>query len=81
MLAFFMFIIGAVVRGYRYPVISGTEALIGATGVALTDLAPSGIARVKSEEWLAEALEGSIRQGETIKVVQVEGLRLKVVKK
>lgn len=81
MLAFFVFIIGAAVRGQRYPVISGSEALIGATGVALTDLAPSGIARVKSEEWVAEALEGTIRQGEAIKVVQVEGLRLKVVKK
>lgn len=81
MLAFFVFIIGAAVRGQRYPVISGSEALIGATGVAVTDLAPSGIARVKSEEWMAEALEGTIHQGEAIKVVQVEGLRLKVVKK
>lgn len=81
MLAFFVFIIGAAVRGYRYPVISGSEALVGATGIAVTDLAPSGIARVKSEEWMAEAIEGEIRQGEAIKVVQVEGLRLKVVKK
>lgn len=81
MLAFFVFIIGAAVRGQRYPVISGSEALIGATGVAVTDLAPSGIARVKSEEWMAEAIEGTIHQGEAIQVVQVEGLRLKVVKK
>lgn len=80
MLAFFVFIIGAVVRGQRYPIISGNEALIGTTGVAVTDLAPSGIARVKSEEWMAEAIEGEIRQGDTIKVVQVEGLRLKVIK-
>lgn len=81
MLAFFVFIIGAAVRGQRYPVISGSEALVGATGVAVTDLTPSGIARVKSEEWMAEAMEGTIQQGEAIKVVQVEGLRLKVIKK
>jgi membrane-bound serine protease (ClpP class) len=81
MVAFFVFIIGAAVRGQRYPVISGSESLIGATGVAVTDLTPSGIVRVKSEEWMAEALEGAIRQGDAIKVVQVEGLRLKVVKK
>ncbi|MCX7839219.1 MAG: nodulation protein NfeD [Anaerolineae bacterium] len=81
MLAFFVFIIGAAVRGYRYPVISGSEALVGVTGVAVTDLAPSGIARVKSEEWMADAIEGEIRQGEAIKVVRVDGLRLKVVKK
>lgn len=80
MLAFFVFIIGAVVRGQRYPVISGNEALIGTTGVAVTDLTPTGIVRVKSEEWMAEAVEGEIRPGDTVKVVRVQGLRLKVVK-
>jgi membrane-bound serine protease (ClpP class) len=81
MAAFFVFVLGAAVRGRRYPVLSGVESLIGATGVAVTDLNPNGIARVKSEEWVAEALEGPIKQGETVRVVQVEGLRLKVVKK
>ncbi len=81
MAAFFVFVLGAAVRGRRYPVLSGVESLIGATGVAVTDLNPNGIARVKSEEWVAEALEGPIKQGEAVRVVQVEGLRLKVVKK
>jgi len=81
MLAFFLFILGAAVRGRKYPVLSGTESLIGASGVALTDLAPNGMVRVKSEEWLAEAQEGSIEQGVAVRVVAVEGLRLKVVKK
>lgn len=80
MAGFFLFILGAAVRGRKYPALSGTEALIGATGVALTDLAPSGIARVKSEEWIAEAQGDPIRQGEAVRVVAVEGLRLKVVK-
>ena len=81
MLAFFLFILGAAVRGRKYPVLSGTESLIGASGVALTDLAPNGMVRVKSEEWLAEAQEGSIQQGVAVRVVAIEGLRLKVVKK
>ncbi len=80
MAAFFLFVLGAVVRGRRYPVMSGTEALVGESGVALSELAPNGIVRVKSEEWVAEALEGPIQPGETIRVVKVEGLRLKVVK-
>jgi len=81
MLAFFLFILGAAVRGRKYPVLSGTESLIGASGVALTDLTPNGMVRVKSEEWLAEAQEGLIQQGVAVRVVAVEGLRLKVVKK
>ncbi|MEW5717055.1 MAG: nodulation protein NfeD [Chloroflexota bacterium] len=81
MTAFFLFILGAAVRGHRYPVLSGAEAMIGATGIALSDIAPSGLAYVKGEDWSAEAQEGSIQKGEAVKVVQVEGLRLKVVKK
>jgi membrane-bound serine protease (ClpP class) len=81
MTGFFLFVLGAAVRGHRYPVLSGAEALIGATGTALTDIAPSGLAYVKGEDWSAEAQEGSIQKGEAVKVVQVEELRLKVVKK
>ena len=81
MTAFFLFILGAAVRGHRYPVVSGAEALVGATGTALSDFAPSGMAHVKGEDWTAEAQAGSINKGDAVKVVQVEGLRLKVVKK
>ncbi|MCI0474653.1 MAG: nodulation protein NfeD, partial [Anaerolineales bacterium] len=81
MAVFFLFILGAAVRGHRYPVLSGTESLIGASGIALTDIAPSGLAYVKGEDWSADAQEGSISKGDAIKVVQVEELRLKVVKK
>jgi membrane-bound serine protease (ClpP class) len=81
MTAFFLFILGAAVRGRKYPVLSGAEALIGASGTALTDIAPSGLAYVKGEDWSADAQEGSISKGDAIQVVQVEELRLKVVKK
>jgi len=81
MTAFFLFILGAAVRGRRYPVLSGAESMIGATGTARTDLTPSGMAHVKGEDWTAEAQGGSIKKGDAIQVVQVEGLRLRVVKK
>ncbi len=81
MAAFFLLILGAAVRGRRYPVVSGTEALIGASGVAVSDLNPGGTVRVKGEVWTATAESDTIQKGNEVKVVRVEGLRLKVVKK
>lgn len=81
MLAFFLFILGAAVRGRNTPVVSGVEILVGATGVAISDLAPNGMVRVQSEEWTAQAQAGTIQKGEAVQVVRVDGLTLKVVKK
>jgi membrane-bound serine protease (ClpP class) len=78
--AFFVFALGAAVRARRYPVVSGREALIGATGIATSDLAPSGQVRVRGEVWTAIAEGSSIQQGDMVQVVSVEGLRLRVIK-
>jgi membrane-bound ClpP family serine protease len=53
--------------------------LIGRTGIAKTDLAPSGTVDVDSETWSAVA-EEPIRRGEPIRVVKVEGVRLWVTR-
>ncbi|HEX7593189.1 MAG TPA: NfeD family protein, partial [Anaerolineae bacterium] len=81
MAAFFLFILGAAVRGRNFPVLTGVEAMAGATGFALSDFAPEGTVRVKSEEWTASAQEGTIKKGDSVEVIGVEGLKLKVVKK
>ncbi len=81
MAAFFLFILGAAVRGRQYPVVSGTEALIGASGVAVSDLNPGGTVRVKGEVWTAIAENDTIQKGNEVKVISIEGLRLKVAKK
>jgi membrane-bound serine protease (ClpP class) len=78
--AFFVFALGAAVRGRNYPVISGWEALSGAAGVAVSDLTPTGQVRVRGELWTAVAQESPIREGDAVQVVGVEGLRLRVVK-
>ena len=78
--AFFVFALGAAVRGRHYPVVSGREALVGATGIAISDLTPSGQVHVRGEVWTATAQGEPIRQGDTVQVVGVEGLRLRVVK-
>jgi membrane-bound serine protease (ClpP class) len=79
--AFFMFALGAAVRGRNYPVVSGREALVGATGVATSDLAPNGQVHVRGELWTATAQEGPIRQGDVVQVIGVEGLRLRIIRK
>ncbi len=80
MTAFFLFILGAAVRGRNFPVLTGTKLLIGAVGVATSDLAPSGTVQVKSELWTATADDGPIPKGETVRVRQIDGLVLRVTK-
>jgi membrane-bound serine protease (ClpP class) len=77
--AFFVFALSAGIRAQRARVVSGIHALVGATGVATSDLDPQGTVQVKSELWSAVA-DGAeaIRKGEPITVIAVEGVKLKV---
>jgi len=78
---FFAFVLSATVRAHRAKLSSGVHTLLGATGVARTDLSPRGIVLVQSEEWSAEAIDEPIRKGEKVQVVEVlEGLYLRVIK-
>ncbi|MGE5263540.1 MAG: NfeD family protein [Acidobacteriota bacterium] len=81
MAVFFVLILGAAVRGRNFPVLMGTQPLLGAQGVAMSDLAPEGTVQVKSELWTAVTDDGPIQKGQAVEVKQVEGLRLRVVKK
>jgi len=77
--AFFLFAVGAGVRAQRTRVRSGAEGLLGASGVARTDLTPEGMVYAMGEMWTAEAEDKTtIRQGERVTVVGVNGLRLRV---
>jgi len=61
----------------------GTGALLGRIGTARTPVEATGQVQLGSELWSAEAADGSgsIRKGDRVEVVNVEGLRLKVRKK
>jgi membrane-bound ClpP family serine protease len=54
------------------------STLVGAEGVALGPLAPTGIARIKGETWTVESLSGPLPDGAPVHVARVEGLRLMV---
>jgi membrane-bound ClpP family serine protease len=66
------------VRANAARVVTGKEALIGARGVAVTDLKPTGEIRVVGEFWRATAKAGWISEGEEVEVVGLEGMFLVV---
>jgi membrane-bound serine protease (ClpP class) len=64
-------------RTRRVPVTTGVEALVGATGVVRSALAPAGMVLVDGELWEAVA-DTPLEPGARVRVVAVEGLTLKV---
>jgi membrane-bound serine protease (ClpP class) len=80
MLAFFFVLLGAVLRSRRRKVVTGREGLLGAMGVARTDLRPGqeGVVHVQSEQWRAVTVGAPIAAGEKILVEQIDGLLLTV---
>jgi membrane-bound serine protease (ClpP class) len=57
---------------------TGKEALIGAKGVATTDLKPKGEVRVLGEFWQAIAKDTTIANGQAVEVLCLEGMFLVV---
>ncbi|MDP6484057.1 MAG: NfeD family protein, partial [Nitrospinota bacterium] len=75
----FVFLLGLGLKAQRRKPVSGSEGLVDATGVAKGDIDPEGKVFVHGELWNAHSAE-SIAEGETVRIVAVEGLRLVVVK-
>ena len=57
---------------------TGKEALIGARGIATTDLKPKGEVRVVGEFWEATAKDATIATGQEVEVIGMEGMTLVV---
>lgn len=74
----FALIVGFAFHAQKRPIQTGQEGLIGKHGIAVTPLEPHGQVRAAGELWSAQAIEGKIRKGERVEIVQIEGLRLKV---
>jgi membrane-bound serine protease (ClpP class) len=77
--AFVLLLVRLVVQAQRRRPQTGAEDLVGRRGVAETDLDPEGWVTVQGENWRAIAGE-RIAHGETVSVVSVEGLALRVRK-
>jgi len=57
---------------------TGKEALIGAVGIATTDLNPKGEVRVMGEFWQATAKDKAIIVGQAVQVIELKGMFLVV---
>jgi membrane-bound serine protease (ClpP class) len=78
----FAIIVGFALRAQKRPVITGQEGLRGQTGIARTDINPTGQVQSGAELWTAELADGQgrIRKGQKVEIVKVEGVRVKVRK-
>jgi membrane-bound serine protease (ClpP class) len=62
------------IRGLSWA--GGTPAVIGATGVAKSDIGRTGVAYVAGEDWSARSDGGPIAKGSALRVKRKEGLSL-----
>jgi len=76
---FFIFAVTMTVKAHRAKPATGREGLIDELGTAATRIAPEGKVFVHGEFWNAYA-DGIIEEGQKIRVVRAEGLRVKVEK-
>ena len=76
---FFTFVLAKVIQAHREKPISGTGAMLGCRGRAVTDIMAEGKVMVRGEYWNATSSE-MIGKGEEVEVTEVEGLRLTVKK-
>ncbi|HKY51473.1 MAG TPA: nodulation protein NfeD [Candidatus Limnocylindria bacterium] len=73
---FFFAIARLAFRARAIPTPSGPDALLGATGVARSDISATGIAYVAGEDWTAASEAGPIAKGSLVRVKRVDALRL-----
>jgi membrane-bound serine protease (ClpP class) len=77
--AFMIALVRLVIQAQRRRPQTGAEGLVGRRGEADTDLDPEGWVIVQGEFWRARAGD-QVSRGETVEVVSVEGLLLRVRK-
>ncbi len=74
---FFLLVLAMLLRSRRRPVVTGGEAMIGATGQTVAWQGSAGTVRVKGEIWQARARD-ALQPGARIKVTGRDGLVLTV---
>jgi membrane-bound serine protease (ClpP class) len=73
----FILLVGMAMKSRRRQVVSGSEQLIGANGVAMDDFDNTGMVFVHSESWQARTSE-AIHKDQRIRVTGLDGLTLDV---
>jgi len=76
-LAFVFLIVPTAIRAYRREIVTGAEEMIGARGEVLDWRTRQGHVFVHGERWSASS-PASLKKGEVVRVVALDGLKLKV---
>ncbi|MBU6422579.1 MAG: nodulation protein NfeD [Chloroflexi bacterium] len=77
---FFFFLARVGLRYHGLRPIADTSALVGAVGIAKSDVDPAGVVHVGNEDWSARSEAGGIHIGDKVTVRAVEGIRLVVTR-
>lgn len=77
-LSFFMQVMTSAIRARTARPLPGADGIIGAVGIARTDISPDGQVMARGTLWRARTLGAAIGQGTAIKVMGVSGLMLMV---
>jgi membrane-bound serine protease (ClpP class) len=80
-LAFFAFVVRAIVLSRRAQQQTGRDAMVGKVAVARTALDPSGTVFVRGERWEAILDQGKAEPGEEVVITRIEGLKMWATKK
>ncbi len=54
------------------------DEMKGQLGITITDLTPRGQVKIRSRVWSARSIAGFVQSGMKIKVIQMDGIILKV---
>lgn len=77
--AVLVFLIGAaILKTRRMPAVIGERAIVGSHALARSDLDPEGFVMLRGERWRAIAEDAPIGSGESVEVVGIDGLELRV---
>lgn len=73
----FVLLVGMAIKSRRRPVVSGSEQLVGANGLALSDFDKDGMVFVHSESWEAKT-SAPVQKDQRVRVTGLDGLTLSV---
>ena len=76
-LAFFAFVLGAVIQARKRPVVTGTDIMVGTKAVALEDFGSEGKVKTKGEIWQARS-PVPVQADQDLKITGTDGLVLLV---
>ncbi|KAA3615045.1 MAG: nodulation protein NfeD [Calditrichaeota bacterium] len=74
---FFVFALGFAIKAQQSKPTTGSEGLVGETGVVLKNLSPSGTVQIHGEIWKAHS-DTTIKKGSDVEVVEYDGKNLTI---